>query len=118
MVRYDGTFYQPMIFHDGSTFTAGSLFVRPSTYYGTAKLDRLIFRATGNSAGNFTVKINGSAVTGSIAVPAMTDGQVREYVFKPSDFTAGKSPKIKGTDIVVIDFGGSPANFYVGVVFK
>lgn len=118
MVRHDGTPYQPMIFHDGTTFTAGSIFVRPSTYFGTAKLDRLIFKATGNTSGTFVIRVNGQTLTPSLNVPSATAGQTREFVFMPSHFTNGKVPELRNNDILVIDFANSPANFYVGVVFK
>ncbi len=118
MIRYDGTFYQQMLYHDGSY--GSSLLVKPAIYMGGGKLHKLIVKCrTANSTtqGTFRIVLNGTNITGAIPFKSMTAGEVWEYVFIPSSFTSGISPEIRGTDRLEIAFPTAPSGtLYVGLV--
>lgn len=117
MVRHDGTFYQQMLYHDGTY--ASPLVVKPAILFGRGRLHKLIVKCgTANStAGSFRININGTNVTGSIPFKVMAVGEVWEYTFTPSSFTSGTSPEIKNNDVIQIQFPSTPnGTLYVGLV--
>jgi len=116
MVRYDGTTYQPLCFHDG-TYT-NPLIVRPAFMMGTARILGVIVKATAGSAGGGTFKfnLNGTDITSAINFPTgMGAGTVWEYYLKPTDFTSGYK-EVKSTDVLRLVFGGTISNIRVGVI--